>query len=83
MFYEFDRPKIPKEVLDQCYSVVLYDDDIVKPYQIRKWARQHCQSYLWMEELDISDFSPTHDYSFTFYFTEEADQLMFRLKYGG
>jgi hypothetical protein len=82
MFYEFERPKIPQEVLDQCYSVVLCDNDMIKPHKMRKWARRHCQSYLWMEELDISDFSPEYDYSFTFYFIKEEDQLMFYLKYG-
>lgn len=81
MFYEFERPPIPEEVLNQCYTVVLYDSNVEKPHEIRAWARQNCQSFICAESTDISDFSLEHDYAVTFYFGKEADQLMFRLKY--
>jgi hypothetical protein len=72
----------PQELLDCCHRVLISDDKLSdRPWAMKKWALQHCQSYVWFEEQDVSDVSLQWDYIYAFYFYEEKDALMFRLKY--
>jgi hypothetical protein len=72
----------PKELLDQCVQVLIDDENIDgAPWKMKRWATEHCQSFVWMEEQDVSDVSVRWDYIYAFYFYEEKDALMFRLKY--
>lgn len=72
----------PQELLDQCIQVLIDDEKMVEPpWKMKKWANEHCQSFIWMEEQDVSDVSLQWDYIYAFYFYEEKDALMFQLKY--
>lgn len=72
----------PQELLDQCIQVLIDDENMVdRPYKMKQWANEHCQSFVWMEEQDVSDVSLQWDYIYAFYFYEEKDALMFQLKY--
>jgi hypothetical protein len=67
-----------QELLDQCHRVLINDEQMVEPpWKMKKWALQHCQSYVWMEEQDVSDVSLRWDYIYAFYFYEEKDALCF------
>jgi hypothetical protein len=48
---------------------------------MKKWAREHCQSFIWAELVDTSDVSYNYDSVSAFYFTTEADKIMFALKW--
>ena len=70
----------PQELLDQCHQVLLPDSE--EPiWRIKKWARTHCQSFVWTELIDVSDHSYIHDEIAAFYFIDEADKIMFALKW--
>ena len=69
----------PQEFLDKCHKVMLSDPK--RPWEIKRWARAHCPSYVWMEEVDVSDVSYIADIICCFYFGDEQDKLMFTLKY--
>ena len=70
----------PQELLDQCHQVLLPDSE--EPIRhIKKWARAHCQSFVWAELVDTSDVSYDYDSVSAFYFTEESDKIMFALKW--
>jgi hypothetical protein len=70
----------PRELLDQCYQVLLPDSE--KPiWQLKKWAQAHCQSFVWAELVDTSDVSYQYDSVSAFYFIKEADKIMFALKW--
>jgi hypothetical protein len=72
----------PQKLLDQCHQVLITDDKMSeRPWEMKRWALQHCQSYVWFEEQDVSDVSTQWDYIFVYYFIEEQDALMFQLKY--
>jgi hypothetical protein len=70
----------PRELLDQCHRVFLSDPE--EPmWRMKKWAREHCQSFVWAELVDTSDVSYQYDSVSAFYFSQEADKLMFALKW--
>ena len=46
------------------------------------WARQYCKSYARYIIVDLSDFSLTHDQAAEYLFEDEADELIFRLRWG-
>jgi hypothetical protein len=69
----------PKELLDKCFQVLIGDP--VKPWELKRWAIKHCKSYIWMEEVDTSDVSGQFDIVCSFYFLDDKDALMFRLKW--
>lgn len=70
----------PQELLSKCYQVLIPDHQ--EPlWQMKRWARKHCQSFVWMELIDTTDVSYTYDSVTAFYFGTEQDQLMFMLKY--
>jgi hypothetical protein len=70
----------PRELLDQCYQVYLPDSE--EPiWRIKKWARAHCQSFIWAELVDTSDGDYNYDSVSAFYFSKEADKIMFALKW--
>jgi hypothetical protein len=50
-------------------------------WRMKKWARAHCQSFVWAELVDTSDVSYQYDSVSAFYFSQEADKLMFALKW--
>jgi hypothetical protein len=70
--WEKAMPAPPKEVLDQCYKVHYKGP---KPHLKKRWALNHCDSYVWMDV----DFG-LDDATYIFYFAKEADKLMFALK---
>jgi hypothetical protein len=45
------------------------------------WAREHCASYRGHDVQDVSDFSYQHDLIALYFFEEERDALLFRLKW--
>jgi hypothetical protein len=72
----------PRELLDQCHQVLINDENTDgAPWKMKRWASQHCQSFVWMEEQDVSDVSPNWDYIYAFYFYEEKDKILFALKW--
>lgn len=66
-------PKPSKEILEKCHTVVLTGS---RPHLKRKWAQKHCQSFVYMDWSNDLD-----DYRYIFYFYDEADKIMFALKY--
>jgi hypothetical protein len=72
--------KPPKELLDQCVEVIVCDPK-ERLYNIKKWGRENCHSFLWMDEVDTSDVSPLYDVCCAFYFWDERDVLIFKMKY--
>jgi hypothetical protein len=69
----------PQELLDQCTLIVLKDPEKIK--NIKYWAIEHCHSFLWMEEVDTSDVDPLYDLCYGFYFWDQKDVLIFKMKY--
>ena len=70
----------PRTLLDQCYQVLLPDSE--EPiWRIKKWALEHCQSFIWAELVDTSDGDYNYNSVSAFYFSEEADKIMFALKW--
>ena len=70
----------PRDLLDQCYQVLLPDPP--EPmWRMKRWAREHCKSYVWAELVDTTDVSYDYDSVCAFYFSDEQDKLMFTLKY--
>ena len=45
------------------------------------WAKSNCPSYITNDSTDISDFSLTSDYIYTFYFGSEKEALMFKMRW--
>lgn len=41
------------------------------------WAREHCESFIQMECLEMSDFSLVYDQMATYEFTDEKDAFWF------
>jgi hypothetical protein len=70
----------PRNLLDACFSVQVSDSDIPM-WKMKKWARDQCQSFVWAELVDTSDVSYNYDSVSAFYFTTEADKIMFALKW--
>jgi hypothetical protein len=70
----------PKHLLDQCYQVLL-SDPAEPMWRMKKWARAHCQSFVWAESVDTSDVSYQYDSVSAFYFGKESDKLLFMFKY--
>lgn len=77
-----DQFKPPAEVLDQCYKVEA-DGDRYHPKDMRSWAREHCESFIWWESLDMSDISSWRgpDNYCVYWFYKEPDATAFRLRY--
>lgn len=71
---EKSLPKPPREILEKCYKVELKG---TKPYLKKRWALAHCDSYFYMDV----DWTELEDPTYIFYFYNEADKLMFALKY--
>ncbi len=66
----------PQELLDKCYEILI-PDPTTPTSTIKKWAIEHCQSFVYMEEVDASSY----DIMYAFYFGSEADKIMFALKW--
>ena len=82
MFYNTDIPTPPKELLDRCVQVLIADDKLKsKPFEIKQWAREHCSSFVWMDETDVSDVSLQWDYIYAFYFGTQEDANWFSLRW--
>ena len=45
------------------------------------WAKSHCHSFVEHTVADVSDFSYAHDLLAQYVFTDERDELMFKLRY--
>lgn len=75
----------PQEILNKCYQIIISDNDAGgagEPFwKIKKWALAHCKSFVWMDVSDVSDVSLYYDELATYYFGDERDALMFKLKY--
>ena len=70
----------PRDLLD-AYFVVHLADPPVPMWKMKKWAREQCQSFIWAELVDTSDVSYDYDSVVAFYFSTEADKIMFALKW--
>jgi hypothetical protein len=77
-----DQFKPPQKALDKCQQVV-GNGDIHSPKEMRNWAREHCESFVWWECLDMSDISSWAgpDNYCSFYFANEVDATAFRLRW--
>lgn len=75
----------PQEILNKCYQIIISDNDAGgagEPFwKIKKWALAHCKSFVWMDVSDVSDVSLYYDELAVYYFGDERDALMFKLKY--
>lgn len=85
-YWQNDSLEPPEQLLNQCYIVLLTDDDIEKnhhttPWAVKRWAIQNCKSFVWMQEQDVADVSYQWDYIYAFYFGEEKDANWFQLKW--
>ena len=82
---EYKKLVPPQEILDKCHQVIITDVDAGgqgEPFwKIKKWARTHCHSFVWMEVSDVSDVNLHWDELACYYFGDERDALMFKLKY--
>lgn len=79
-------PSPPEQLLEQCYQILLNDEEIEKkhgttPWAVKQWARENCKSFVWMNEQDVSDVSYQWDYIFAFYFVEDKDANWFQLRW--
>ena len=72
--WEKSIPKPPKVLLEQCYTV---RSTSPKPHLKKRWALAHCDSYVWMDV----EFGGIEGDTYVFYFSKEADKIMFALKY--
>ena len=82
---EYKKLVPPQEVLDKCHQVLITDVDCEQAgepfWKIKKWCLAHCQSYIWFDVTDVSDVGYQWDEIAAFYFHDERDALMFKLKY--
>ena len=75
-------PRPPDHLLDLCTLVKFYDID-TPPWRMKKWCRENDLSLMWFEFLDLADLSSSqHDSAYLFYFIDEPDATLFRLKFG-
>jgi hypothetical protein len=80
MYVNTHKISPPPAVLAECYQVLIPDHQ--EPlWKMKRWAKTHCQSFVWVELIDTTDVSYTYDSITAFYFGNEQDQLMFMLKY--
>jgi hypothetical protein len=64
-------------------------DDAGKDYNLAhevfvrasEWAEEFCPSYAGSDEVDVSDFSGAHDTLAEYYFGDERDATLFRLRW--
>jgi len=77
MFVDWEKaiPKPPQDVLDGCQKVTMFG--LRKPHEKKRWAVQHCKSFVYMD----TGYWSGDDGVYTFYFGDEADKLMFLLKW--
>jgi len=82
MIYNSNFPNFepPREILDQCVQVLLPDRDTGLKH-IRDWCYQNCESFVWNELVDTSDVSYQYDSVAAFYFYQESDATLFRLRW--
>ena len=72
--------ELPKPNLTGAIEVLIGDPE--SPREIKSWAIEHCHSYIWMELVDVSDVSSSqHDIVCAYYFYDDKDALMFKLKW--
>jgi hypothetical protein len=55
--------------------------DLVDSETVIAWAKEHCASFASVEEIDVSDFTTHCDTITEFWFMDEADVLLFRLRW--
>lgn len=48
-----------------------------------RWARANCESFRGYQVVDVADVSPNHDLIATYRFGNDADAVMFQLRWGG
>ena len=66
-------------ILEDVIIVILDYDPKWKPME---WAKKHCPSYIANDTTPIhEDFSDTYRYRVNYYFGNEKDALMFRLRW--
>lgn len=81
-FLDPDEFRPPKEILDQCVSVLITDIDLKdRPHKIKHWCLENCKSFVFMDETDVSDVSPQWDHIYAFYFGEQDDANWFTLRW--
>lgn len=66
--------------LQLCTQITLYDCT-TSDHLMAYWCMDLRLSMRKYETVDISDFSYQHDIASTFWFTEEEDAIMFKLKW--
>jgi hypothetical protein len=60
---------------------VLLGDPKTVMWKMKKFCRESDLSLVWSEINDVSDHSYVYDMIAAFYFIDEQDAIMFRLKY--
>ena len=84
MMYELDPDEFrpPRDLLNQCVQILIADDKLpTRPVDLKRWCFEHCRSFVYMEEADVSDVSAHWDYIYAFYFGEQDDANWFSLKW--
>ena len=82
---EWKKLKPPDDVLRKCHRVLLTDVDAGGMgeafWKIKKWCKEYCKSFVWMDVTDVSDSSYQWDEIAAFYFYDSRDAVMFTIKY--
>ena len=69
-----DLFKPDADELKQCYKVLINQSQQI--IEVRNWARTYCETFMWWESAGGTD-----DYV-EFYFANEADAVIFKLRWG-
>jgi hypothetical protein len=82
--YVFNRDqfKPSNEMLTQCASVIV-DANVNRPRDMRDWAKEHCNSFVWWESYlanGVTSWAGNGDCA-VFYFYASEDATAFRLRW--
>lgn len=79
---DWDQVKPKLELLAQCHRVDV-DGHKHSVGEMRRWARKHLTSLVWLESTDMSDISSWTgpDDLVSFYFGNKDDALLFQIKW--
>ena len=82
--YHFDHTAFKPDT-SKCIEVLISDTALEKasttPHALKQWCRANTRTYIWMEEVDVSDVSLYNDYIYAFYFIDEEDANWFKLRW--
>lgn len=68
------------KTLDACHCVTVADP-LSSMREIKKWCWDSKLSLIWAELMDTTDVSTHYDSVAVFYFYQESDAILFRLRW--